>query len=91
MFSDSQWVETRSLAQEQSLIRWLGTLDLKGLAILEMGAGTAVPTVRYFSEYLQARGATLIRINPREAHGPLGTIGIESGAYAALREIESMI
>lgn len=91
MFSDSQWVETRSLAQEQSLIRWLGALDLKRLSILEMGAGTTVPTVRYFSEYLQARGATLIRINPREAHGPLGTVGIESGARAALSEIAALI
>jgi NAD-dependent SIR2 family protein deacetylase len=90
MFSDNRWVEARSLEQEQALIRWLGSLELKGLTIIEMGAGTAVPTVRYFSEYLQARGAALIRINPREARGPKGTIGIESGAKAALEAIQKL-
>lgn len=60
------------------------------VTIIEIGAGKAVPTVRNQSEYLMASlDATLIRINPREAEGPKGTISVPAGGLAALRRIDA--
>jgi hypothetical protein len=56
------------------------------LAIIEMGAGTAVPTVRNSSEQVAKEFDTpLIRINPRESQGAI--IGLELGAVEALTYI----
>ncbi len=88
LFSDGAWNLGRSLKQEQALTAWLETTDPKTLAIIECGAGTAIPTVRWFGESLQKRGATLIRINVRESAGPSGTISIDVGARNALLQIE---
>ncbi len=89
MFSDAEWVLTRSLHQEKALMSWLETLDLPRLTILEIGAGAAISTVRHFSEHLHKRGATLIRINPRESLGPDGTISVALGAREALERLDS--
>ncbi len=59
--------------------------------VIECGAGSAVPTVRVHSEDLQRRGATLIRINPREAHGPPGTLSLDAGALEALTRLDALI
>ena len=84
MFGDWHWVADRTNAQEQRLQDWLNG-DLGRLVILEMGAGTAVPTVRHTSETVaRAVDATLIRINPRESHVPPGHIGFATGALEAL-------
>ncbi|HEX8913977.1 MAG TPA: Sir2 family NAD-dependent protein deacetylase [Humisphaera sp.] len=88
MFGDGGWVEGRSAAQEARYRRWLAGVDPSAVVVVELGAGTAVPSVRYNSERLQARGATLVRINPREPQGPRGTIGIAGGALATLRAID---
>ena len=66
MFGDMGWDDARTDAQDATLRDWLGAA--KGpLTVLELGAGTNVPTVRMFSERI-ARGPrrTLVRINPRE-------------------------
>jgi len=56
------------------------------LAIIEMGAGTAIPTVRNTSEQIARRfGVPLIRINPRESEG--AEIGIALGTVEALDQI----
>ena len=71
MFGDGSWLEDRTAAQERAFATWLDSLDSSHsptkprLVILELGAGTAVPTVRRCGETLAARfGATLLRINP---------------------------
>lgn len=87
MFWDSAWNLGRSLEQEQSLMNWLGEIDKTKLAIVECGAGTAIPTVRDFGERLRNQGATLVRINLRESQGPDGTIAIDMGAREALTQI----
>lgn len=96
MFGDGGFVGERSNAQEMRLKRWLIELSEasvpKKLAIIECGAGTAVPTVRWQSEQLaRALNAPLIRVNPREAHGPRGTISIELGAAEALAKIDAIL
>lgn len=91
MFWDGAWNLGRSLEQEQSLMSWLGEIDKSELAVVECGAGTAIPTVRDFGERLQNQGATLIRINVRESAGPGGTIAIGTGAREALTQIDEIM
>ncbi len=67
MFGDWLWVPHRTAAQEERLRTWLDRLD-GALVVVEIGAGTAVPTVRLTSEHVaRERGGRLLRINPREA------------------------
>jgi NAD-dependent SIR2 family protein deacetylase len=91
MFGDWQWDPTRTAAQESRLEAWLRDVDSGRLVIVECGAGTAVPTVRHFSENVAAAGARLIRINVREPHAPPGQVELAMGAREALREIEQLV
>lgn len=84
MFGDYTWQPKRAKTQEAIFSNWLDIQDPKHLVVIELGAGTSIPTVRHFSEDLMRAGATLIRINPREPHGPAGTIEIATGALVAL-------
>ena len=62
------------------------------IAIVEMGAGVAVPTVRYQGERLvQARNARLIRINPRDPEVPEGEISLPMGAVETLRQLDDLM
>ena len=61
MFDDGGWNPSRTLEQRLRWQEWRATCSR--LAVIEVGAGTAVPTVRHFGESL---GFPLVRINPRE-------------------------
>ncbi len=69
MFGDWGWDAGRTRLQEERFDDFLQRVVLKRLrlVIVEIGAGTAVPTVRMTGERIARDfGATLIRINPRE-------------------------
>jgi NAD-dependent SIR2 family protein deacetylase len=88
MFGDFSWESSRTNAQADRLTSWLDALEREGasIAIVEMGAGTAVPTVRHTSEQIAERfSVPLIRINPRESFG--ATIALPMGALEALTQI----
>lgn len=73
MFGDWSWNPARTDVQGKRLYRWLRETGEKGhsLAIVEIGAGKAVATVRYQSEHLaNLYKGTLIRINPRDYDVP---------------------
>jgi NAD-dependent SIR2 family protein deacetylase len=89
MFGDGGWDHARSSAQESRLDAWLSEIDPRKIVVVECGAGTAIPTVRLFSEKLARRGATLVRINVREPEVPGGQIGLAMGALEALRAIDA--
>jgi NAD-dependent SIR2 family protein deacetylase len=91
MFGDGEWVQDRTAEQQARFQRWVAGRNPRWLVVIEMGAGGAIPTVRRNSEWLQQRGATLVRINPRESQGPAGTISIPVGALAALRAIDALL
>lgn len=92
MFGDWGWLSERTEAQERRFADWVGALGGSRLVIIEVGAGTAVPTVRMTSENLAHRsGATLIRINVREPQVPGDHIGIALGGLEALLEIEERV
>jgi len=90
MFGDWSWHAERSDEQRRRLRRWRSAIPDRDLVVVECGAGTAVPSVRWFCER-ESAGSALIRINPREAHGPPGTISLASGALAALEAIDELL
>ena len=86
MFGDGEWLERRSAQQAARLQAWLQRVQ-KPL-VIELGAGTAIPSVRHFSQSVVARGGRLVRINPREpqvAHRR--DVGLAAGALEGLQAI----
>lgn len=86
MFGDSEWIEHRSREQVAHLEAWL--TKVKRLVILEIGAGTAIPSVRHFGEFLDG---FLIRVNPREPELPANHRGVSlaMSGLEALRGINA--
>ncbi len=92
MFGDWGWNSMRNGEQSSRFADWLQAAASGRLAVIECGAGTAVPTVRHTSESIVQRfNATLIRINVREPEVPAGQIGVSMGAEAALTAIDRLI
>ena len=94
MFGDWNWLGRRSQRQTQRLNDWMDNLLRNGhrLAVIELGAGTAVPTVRYESERRAGQaGGILIRINPRDTYVPHGHISLPLGALEGIRRIENQL
>jgi NAD-dependent SIR2 family protein deacetylase len=84
MFWDSGWLSRRTDEQEVRLARWLASV--RRLVVVEAGAGTALPTVRRFSERY---GPRVIRINAREPQiDPARGVGLAGGALATLAELD---
>lgn len=92
MFDDRNWLDARSQQQHRAQQRWLMRLRRSSnVVLLEIGAGKAIPSVRYFSRCMTEQyGARLIRINPREPEVSSALdVGIASGALAALVGIDA--
>ena len=88
MFDDYGWEYARTDGQRERLVKWMDELESKGakLAIVEMGVGTAVPTVRNTSEQIAKRfDVPVIRINPRESFD--AEIALAMGAVEGLEKI----
>jgi NAD-dependent SIR2 family protein deacetylase len=94
MFGDFGWISDRTDEQLRRMEAWLHANRERRVAIVECGAGTAVPTVRYQSEEVAHRlpGARLIRINPREAQTPSrDDLSVSAGAGQAIRRIAAAL
>ncbi len=92
MFDDESWSAGRASAQQIRFRLWLRGLARGKLAVIELGAGTAIPTVRENSERVaQAAGTRLIRINPLDSQGPSSCLSITEGALPALRRLDETI
>lgn len=92
MFNDWGWDGRRTEEAEERLEGWLRGARGKRLAIVEMGAGTRVPSVRLFGERVAGLvGGTLVRINPREPEVGRGGISLPLGALAALEAIDARL
>lgn len=91
MFGDGQWLAGRSQAQARAQQRWLA--GVRRPVVVELGAGTAVPSVRWFSqEVLHGHGGRLVRINPREPQVPTPLdVGLAGGALQVLRLIDDRL
>src|SRR5262249_47527070 len=92
MFNDGDWDYSRAFKGEERFNRWLRGIVGKRLVIVECGAGTAVPTVRYLCEHMaRTHPGRLIRINIREPQVPRDGIGLASEALATLRAIDALL
>ena len=87
MFSDWTWLEQRSAAQSDRLERWLAQVSRP--VVIELGAGTAIPTVRHFSQrVIHEFGGRLIRLNPTDHGVPTRLdVGLPMGALSGLKAI----
>ena len=91
MFGDGGWLVERSSGQNARYDAWLDGVTRGGgrLVVVEIGAGTAIPTVRMESERVVVRrGATLVRINPQDARAPALQVSLAMGAVEGLRAID---
>jgi len=92
MFGDWNWIPNRSGEQEARFSQWLDSIRGSNLVVVEVGAGTAVPTVRMTSERSVGHlGGTLIRLNIREPQVPGNHVGIALGGLEALTEIDARL
>jgi len=87
MFGDGRWLDARTEAQYARLERWRARVG--NLVVIELGAGTDVPSVRHMCE---SQGAPLVRINPREPDvGPGRGVGVAQGALEALLTLHALL
>ena len=92
MFGDYSWISDRSHSQERRFQNFLAAHEQAPAAIIEMGAGPAIPTIRNLSERLGRRpGARVIRINPREPQIAPPHLSLACGALAGLNAIEAAL
>ena len=95
MFGDWNWVDQRNQLQRRWEKRWLEIAinNLANIVVVEVGAGTAIPSVRHFSHRMSHElDARIVRINPRESLVPsTKDVGIALGALEALRGIDAAI
>ncbi len=91
MFGDGSWIDRRTRAQEANLQRWLARATR--IVVIEIGAGTAIPSVRDFShELLIHHGARLVRINPAEPAVPTSLdVALARPAAAALQALAAAL
>jgi NAD-dependent SIR2 family protein deacetylase len=83
MFGDGNWLEARAHAQLLRFERWRQTV--RRLVVIEIGAGTAIPSVRRFGE---KQGCPLIRVNPRAwSVRQFGDVGLAMGGLEGLKAI----
>lgn len=92
MFGDFSWLSERTDRQGTSFRRFLNQHRDHRLAVIEIGAGTAVPTIRRLSEHLgNQRNITVVRINPREPHIQFPHISLPCAALEGLRGINNAL
>lgn len=97
MFGDYCFVGDRTDAQEYRMNNFMAILPKDTiLVVVEIGAGHAVPTVRYRSEgsveRYNPKDSCLIRINPRDPEIPrLQDISLPMKALEALQRIDELI
>jgi NAD-dependent SIR2 family protein deacetylase len=91
MFGDPNWLPARSEAQAEKLEAWMATV--RRPVIIEIGAGTAVPSVRNFSQQMLIHaGARLVRINVDEPQvGRPRDVGLPLRGLAALQAIAPLL
>ena len=90
MFYDHEFNPKRTWAQRKRYEAWLNENENSKIAIIEIGAGLAVPTIRKHGEALVKRfkNATLIRINPKDSDlNPQLGISLKLGGLEALNQI----
>jgi NAD-dependent SIR2 family protein deacetylase len=90
MFGDWSWNSKRSLSQRHKYKNWISNNIYKKIAIIEIGAGTNISTIRNEGNYLSESftDIQLIRINPRDFEVQMvKNVGIELGGLEGIKQI----
>lgn len=87
MFNDTGWIADATDRQSRRLSQWLQ--QVRQPVVIELGAGTAIPSVRRLGESLRV---PLVRINPAapQVAAPQA-VGIGVGALTALRLLDQRL
>jgi NAD-dependent SIR2 family protein deacetylase len=89
MFGDDGWISSRTEGQRRRFQAFLEERGRAKLAVIELGAGTAVPTIRYTTERLaDVPDATAIRVNPFEPEIDPPHLSFAGGAVEVLEGID---
>ena len=96
MFGDWGFVDDRANNQSGNFtnFKYTSVRSTEKFVVVEIGAGLAVPTVRFTSEQLveDFKHGTLIRINPRDPDIPdKRHISLPIGGLEALDKIDKII
>lgn len=92
MFGDFSWISEHSDRQSYRFNHFLHEHRNKNLVVVEIGAGTGVPTIRRMSEHIgNQRHVTVIRINLREPYIRQPHISIACAGLEALRGIDEAL
>ena len=92
MFGDYSWLAKRSSIQEESFDEFLQDNNNKRMVVIEIGAGSSIPTIRHLSEQLGQRPqTTVLRINPREPHIRAPHFSFAGGAVEVLTQIQDAL
>jgi len=91
MFGDYSWEEARTGSQQMRFYEWRKSVRYP--VVLEIGAGTAIPTVRMFGA---AQQAPVIRINPAASEDSYHSdvylqAGALTGITAIARELQHLV
>ena len=87
LFNDWSWVAARTEMQRHRFDKWLRSAGTT--VVIEVGAGTAIPSVRRKSQALRA---PLIRINPTVVQADDAQfIGFQAGALETLEQIKAAL
>ncbi|MDD2367193.1 MAG: NAD-dependent deacetylase [Desulfuromonadaceae bacterium] len=92
MFGDCSWISDRKDYQQLRYRQFRQANIGKRIVVIELGAGKAIPTIRYISEQLGMEDkVSVIRINPRESEIKQPHISIGSASLEALMYIDSLL
>jgi NAD-dependent SIR2 family protein deacetylase len=93
MFNDHDWIDSVVMQQTAKYNNFLNQYKDKSIAVIELGAGSAISTIRGISEQLgwEYANTTVIRINPTEANIPEPHISIPLRALEALELIDAWL
>ena len=86
MFYDGDWRSAPYEDQFRRFRTWLREVKDRRVVAIELGAGTAIPTVRHTCEYAAWR---LIRINPQDTEPPAQGVLLPVGALEGLTALDA--
>ncbi len=92
MFNDYDWISDVTRKQRERFAAWVREVQGRRVVIVEVGAGTAIATIRHSGERLAERlGGRLVRINPDAVDEPEEVITLPLPAVDALTRMDQVL
>ncbi len=92
MFGDYSWLHQRTAVQEDNFDGFLQLNRNGQMVVIELGAGSTIPTIRHLSERIGQRyQAKVLRINPREPQIGAPHFSFAGNAIEVLSQIQDAL